>query len=118
MMNEEMYIKSRMGQENPFRVPDGYFDSFAAEMMKKLPELPEQSEQPKTGLLVRLRPWMYAAACMVVAIFTATLYFVNDTPSQEVPAAVAATSDTYVEDVADYMMADNLDIYACLASEY
>ena len=115
MMNEELYIKSRMGQGNPFRVPEGYFDNFAAEMMKNLPE---QSGQQKKSLLIRLRPWMYAAACMVVALFTATLYFVNDTPSQEVPAAVAATNDTYVEDVADYVMADNLDIYACLASEY
>ena len=111
MMNEELYIKSRMGERNPFRVPDGYFDNFAAEMMQKLPA------EPKKGLLVRMRPWMYAAACMVVAIFTATLYFFNDNPSQDVPAAVA-TTDTYVEDVADYMMADNLDIYACLASEY
>ncbi len=114
MMNEELYIKSRMGQENHFRVPEGYFDNFAAEMMKSLPK------QPRQGLLVRLRPWMMAAACMAVAIFTATLYFVNDRESQQQPAAVAATTttDTYVEDVADYMMADNLDIYACLASEY
>ncbi len=111
MKNEELYIKSRMGERNPFRVPDGYFDNFAAEMMQKLPA------EPKRGLQVRMRPWMYAAACMVVAIFTATLYFVNDNPGQDVPAAVA-TTDTYVEDVADYMMADNLDIYACLASEY
>lgn len=118
MMNEELYIKSRMGQGNPFRVPDGYFDNFAAEMMQKLPELPAEEKQPKRGLLVRMRPWMYAAACMVVALFTATLYFVNDNPRQEAPAAVAATQDTYVEDVADYVMADNLDIYNLLASEY
>ena len=116
MTNEELYLKSRVGDKNPFRVPEGYFDSFAAEMMQKLPE---QAEQPRQGLLVRMRPWMYAAACMVVAIFTATLYFVNDKSTvQQVPAAVATTNDTYVEDVADYVMVDNLDIYNLLASEY
>ena len=111
-MNEEKYLEERLAKHNPFQVPEGYFNSFAEQVMNQLPERQQEARR------VLLRPWMYAAACMVVAIFTATLYFVNDTPSQEVPAAVAATSDTYVEDVADYMMADNLDIYACLASEY
>lgn len=112
MMNEELYLKSRIGDRNPFRVPEGYFDNFAAEMMQKLPE------QPKQSLIVRLRPWMYAAACLVAVVFSATLYFsAPDSASQEV-VATATPTDTYVEDVADYVMADNIDIYACLASDY
>jgi hypothetical protein len=116
MMNEELYIKSRIGNKNPFCVPDGYFDSLTAEVMQKLPE-----QQPqKKGLILRLRPWMYAAACTVAILFTATLYFLApDSVNQPQVAAVApATTDSYVEDMADYVMADNIDIYACLASEY
>ena len=52
MKNEELYIKSRMGNTNPFVVPDGYFDNLAAEVMNKLPE------QPHRGLLLKMRPWM------------------------------------------------------------
>ena len=30
MTNEEKYLKERVGQENPFRTPEGYFDQFTA----------------------------------------------------------------------------------------
>ena len=85
MMNEELYLKSRMGNENPFRVPEGYFDNFAAEMMRNLPEQPQQSK------FVRLRPFMYAAACLVVAILTATIYFF---PHDNVEQNIAAVTPT------------------------
>ena len=45
MMNEELYIKSRMGDKNPFRVPEGYFDNFAADLMQKLPRKGEAREK-------------------------------------------------------------------------
>ena len=112
MMNEELYIKNRLGDRNPFRVPEGYFDSLTAEVMKNLPE------QPKQSILVRFRPWRYSAACPVAVVFTATLYLLTPDSSDQMMAADATTTDTYVEDVADYMMADNNDIYALLASEY
>ena len=113
-MNEELYIKSRMGDKNPFRVPDGYFDNLAAEVMKQVPD-----QQPAQSRQVRLRPWLYAAACLLVAVLTATLYLFQPDPApQHVAVATSAPSDTYVEDVADYVMADNIDIYACLASDY
>jgi len=124
MMNEEQYIKSRLGEKNPFRVPDGYFDSFATELMQKLPKQTQseqiQPEKQKPSRLVTLRPWLYAAACLFVALFTATIFFVApDDSSQQVAATTTtATDDTYVDDAADYLMADNIDIYACLASEY
>ena len=108
MMNEEQYIKSRMSGKNPFQVPEGYFDRLTAEVMQQLPE------QPKRSLMVKLRPWMYAAACVVAALFTATVYFYPSDSQQQV---VAATADSYIDDAADYMMADNLDIYACLTTE-
>ena len=112
MMNEELYIKNRLGDRNPFRVPEGYFDSLTAEVMEKLPE------EPRKGILVRLRPWMYAAACLVAVLFTATLYLMSPEASGQMATAETTTTDTYVEDVADYVMADNNDIYACLAGDY
>ena len=99
-----------MNGKNPFRVPEGYFDKLTAEVMQQLPE------QPKHSLTVRLRPWMYAAACIVAVVFTATIYFYPH-DSQQPTAATASTptTDSYVDDVADYVMADNIDIYVCLA---
>ena len=110
MMNEEQYIKSRMGGKNPFQVPEGYFDSLTTKVMQRLPE------QPKRSLTVRLRPWMYAAACVVAVLFTTIVYFYPSADTQQQMAT--AIIDSYIDDAADYMMADNLDIYACLTTEY
>lgn len=108
-MNEEQYIKSRMGGKNPFQVPEGYFDRLTAKVMQQLPE------QPKRSLMARLRPWMYAAACVVTVLFTATVYFYStDNQQQTVATAGITTADSYIDDIADYVMADNNDIYACL----
>ena len=108
MMNEEQYIKSRMDGRNPFQVPEGYFDRLTAEVMQKLPE------QPKRSLTTRLRPWMYAAACVVAVLFTATVYFFTPDRQQTTTIASTMNTDSYLDDVADYVMADNIAIYACL----
>ena len=115
MKNEELYIKSRMGQHNPFIVPDGFFDNLTAQVMKQLPE-----EQPRRGLLVSIRQWMYAAACLVAVLFSATVYLMSPESSTQSPVASTSltASDSYIDEAADYVMADNIDIYACLASDY
>ena len=115
MMKEELYIRSRMGDKNPFRVPEGYFDSFAAGIMEKLPE---QEKPVRKSLIIRLGPLMYAAACLMVAIFTVAVYFSDSDAASPEVATVTTPTESYVDDAADYLMADNMDIYACLASEY
>ena len=40
MTNEEKFIIESLGKENPFRVPEGYFDHFAEQFMNELPEAP------------------------------------------------------------------------------
>lgn len=139
MINEEQYIHERLGRKNPFRVPEGYFDSLTAEVMSRLPEQDsraetgaavqsgqsqKQPEQARQSRLVSIRPWLYAAACLFVALFTAAVYFAApDAGSQQMAVATTTTTtvttqENYVDEVADYVMADNMDIYACLASEY
>ena len=39
-MNEEQRIMDKFGNKYPGRVPDGYFESFAAGMTESLPEFP------------------------------------------------------------------------------
>jgi hypothetical protein len=57
---------------------------------------------------------MYAAACLVVAIFCTAFYFSRihtDAPEM----SQMAVSESYMDEAADYAMIDNTDIYACLA---
>ena len=116
MMNEEEYIRMKMDvRKNPFRVPEGYFDSFADTLMQQLPE-----KRAKARVLP-LRRLMYAAACMLVGVVSAVVWF-NQTPSttaeQQASSVSVATVDTYLDEAADYVMVDNQDIYACLSSDY
>lgn len=106
-MNEEKYLEERLAKRNPFRVPKGYFDSFAEHVIKQLP--PQQKAKHVT-----FRPWMYAAACLVVAVFSVAIYFAHvSTNSSEMPQM--AVTESYMDEAADYAMIDNTDIYACLA---
>ena len=35
-MNEEQYLIEKVGKENPFRVPEGYFDTLASQVMSRI----------------------------------------------------------------------------------
>ena len=124
MTNEELYLKSRITNENPFRVPEGYFDRLTADVMARLPE--RQSENPvenKPALRVQLRrSWLAAASVAVVALVGTLVYFNRlnpaDTADKQVAAMSAPVSDSYIDEAADYLMMDHQDIYACLTSDY
>ncbi len=122
---EEQYLKGKVGKSNPFRVPDGYFDDFASRIMESLPEqeVPVAEVRPLRPRHA-LRVFLYAAACLCVAVFGAAIYFgkVSVATPDGSPTAVAqqspsASSDSYVDAVADYAMMDNTDIYAYLSGE-
>ncbi|MDR0743342.1 MAG: hypothetical protein LBF05_03170 [Tannerella sp.] len=54
-------------ERNPFRVPEGYFESFTENMMNRLPEKP--IEEPKVIFIYdRVKPWLYMAAAFVGVI--------------------------------------------------
>lgn len=132
MMKEERYIGSRMGGGNPFRVPDGYFEDFASQIMDKLPEreVCADGDARVVSMNRRRRPVLrhilYAAACLCVAVFGVTAYLSKVAPAEErtqggdVVAShyhKAADTDSYEDDFADYAMLDNADIYAYLSGE-
>lgn len=62
-MKEEDKIHQILGTENPFRVPDGYFDHFASELMSQLPEKKTASQISREPTRwERIKPWLYMAA--------------------------------------------------------
>lgn len=112
MKNEEEYIKEKMGRQNPFTVPDGYFESFSAKMMERLPE--------KQAKVRPLRRWYYAAACACIALFGASVFLMQADGDEAVVASATEHEmydASYVDEAVDYAMVDNQDIYACLVNE-
>ncbi|MDR1224483.1 MAG: hypothetical protein LBL07_16620 [Tannerella sp.] len=54
----------KLKDRSPFRVPDGYFESFTENMMSRLPEKP--AEEPEViSIYDRVKPWLYMAAAFV-----------------------------------------------------
>ena len=115
-MEEEKYISDKLGRRNPFTVPEGYFEHLTAQVMDKLPE---RRQKART---VWMRPVWWAAAA-VCALFVSTAAWLAwpqaSDPSQGPMAEVVVQQqpdDAFFDEAADYMMLDNQDIYACLAS--
>lgn len=130
-MNEERYIRSRMGDTNPFKVPEGYFDHLANAVMQKLPEREtpvgdQAQDKPAQRVTLsvyrRLRPYIYLAACLVVAVFTMAVFFNDDadkSPMSTMTSHHVAATESFDDDdeIVDYTMVDNYDIYACLTND-
>ena len=120
-MNEEEYLRSRMGTKNPFTVPEGYFEQLTAQVMDRLPE----KKPAKVAIMKRLRPWLYAAACVCVGVFVAAVAFnqqTEDLQGQQQMANMGQEnvnyySDSYIDEAADYAMIDSQEIYSYLLAD-
>ncbi len=127
MIKEEQILKERFGTENHFSVPDNYFDTFADRLMQQLPE--QEVPVVRISLWHRLPLRKIAAVVGVVACMaTGTLYIAERTASSHAPHAQvahvenheegdeAATSTEYgtIDEMFDYTMTDNQEIYASL----
>ncbi len=120
MTDEERIIQENMGSQNPFRVPEGYFDRFAEQLMEQLPERQAEVVPMRTTRLKKLRPVLLAAACLCIAIFSVTMYLNHSKQQTTTEPAVATVTTTtvdeeFMDEAADYAMLDNADIYACLS---
>ena len=121
MTNEEEYLRSRMGTKNPFTVPEGYFEQLTAQVMDRLPE----KKPAKVAVMKRLRPWLYAAACVCVGVFVAAVAFnqqTEDLQGQQQMANMGQEnvnyySDSYIDEAADYAMIDSQEIYSYLLAD-
>ena len=96
-------IFEKAGKQNPFRVPEGYFENFTESLNARLP----QAKAPKARVVsLRTRLWRYAAAVIVVMGMGTALYF--STPEPE--TWMADADEEYYNDELDYIMLDNMEI--------
>lgn len=128
MMKEEKILSDKFGKENHFSVPEGYFDSFADKLMEQLPE-PEARviEMYAESWLHRLPMRKIAAAVGVVVVLgSGSLFFAHQQSlSHASMAKVEVGHQTHTvgseygtfDEMADYTMMDNQDIYASLVAE-
>lgn len=121
-MKEEDKLRKELGMENPFRVPEDYFEGFTSQLMSRLPEK-EKSDVFRTPTTwEKIRPWVYMAAMFVgAALIIRVASSRVDVPVHE-QSVLADDTDMEIEmeyiDVAiDNSMLDDYSLYVYLTDE-
>lgn len=116
-MKEEDKIRKKIGAENPFRVPDGYFDNLTSEVMSRLPEKEKNAiAQREPTRWERVRPWLYMAA-----MFIGAALIIRVASSDRTPAADSVVADEtevqmeYINMAVENSMMDDYSLYVFLA---
>ena len=111
-------------EQNPFKVPEGYFDTLNTRIMDKVAKQAsaQKDEKPVKVKKVHMHVlrWAAACACVLVIGVSAVLFTFKDTDTLEAPATAqqsSFTSDDAFNQAADYTMLDNHDMYQMLAEE-
>ena len=120
-----MNFNSENINDNPFSVPEGYFDNLAQRMIDNLPahEVRMIPTEEKKKSRNRLFQWARygAAAAVVAAVCMAGMHFINNEPTAQTQVAASTTAsystDENIDAMADYIMADDQDLYAYISGE-
>lgn len=120
-----MNFNSENINENPFSVPEGYFDNLAQRMIDNLPahEVRMIPTEEKKKSRNRLFQWARygAAAAVVAALCMAGMHFINNEPTAKTQVAASTmasySTDENIDAMADYIMADDQDLYAYISGE-
>ncbi|MFT5749878.1 MAG: hypothetical protein ACI93S_001151 [Ancylomarina sp.] len=68
-----------MKKDNPFKVPENYFDKLGVQIQNKIKQEEGQFEQveEKIPLIIQLKPYMWMAASIFVLVFAARIILSN-----------------------------------------
>ncbi|ADV43525.1 hypothetical protein [Bacteroides helcogenes] len=116
-MKDEDNILKKVGTENPFRIPDGYFEGLASEVMNRLPEKEKPTVLKKeSAMWAKVRPWLYMTAMFIGAALIIRMASSNRTPAVN----RVANDDTdmeveYINTALDNSMMDDYSLYVYLA---
>lgn len=111
------------GKENPFSVPEGYFEHFTQQLMEKLPQKEISSDIPHynhTTTWQRIKPWFYMAA-MFCGIIAGARYIIGPTVHQAHITSRTASEysersydEEYLEDALMNSHMDDYSVYCYL----
>ena len=98
-MNKNINTLEEIGNKNPFKVPEGYFEGLSDRIMSQLPERVTESSK-KISLWTRVQPWVYMAAMFCGIALMINL--VNRSPRQSASQGLNLMSSADIEDFYQY----------------
>ena len=118
-MKEENELLKLVGKENPFKVPEDYFDDFTTQLMDKLPENPETIENRPVTKWVKMKPYVYMAAMFIGAVLMVkAIHLVEvdrSAKSQKSVVSTELTQDKYIDETVDASRLDGYQLYSFLS---
>lgn len=128
-MKEETDLKQKIGKDNPFKVPEGYFENLTGQIMDKLPEIDNTKEEKEISLWEKIKPWVYMTAMfcgmmfgLKVMIGDKALESQNGTEDISIASSDNAAQeddsdiipDEYIDPIVDQVMMDDYTLYMYL----
>lgn len=118
-MKEEDYILRKVGTENSFRVPEGYFEGLTSDIMNKLPEKEKPAfVQKELTMWDKVKPWLYMAAMFAGAALIIRVASADRQPASNADYVAAEETDKemqYINEVVDNSMLDDYSLYVYLS---
>lgn len=119
-MKEDTELKKKIGKENPFKVPEGYFENIVPEIMKQLPEA-EAQESVEITMWERVKPWVYMVAMFCGLMFGLRVMMMDKPVNKEINTdnvsmtdSLEGIPDEYIDPILDQAMMDDYTLYMYL----
>lgn len=122
LMKEEDKLLKKIGTENPFRVPEGYFEGFTSDLMSRLPEKEKTDVHREPTTWEKVRPWLYMAAMFIGAALIIRVASPGETVSngqqqQQIAADESDIEMEYIRTAIENTMMDEYSLYVYLSDE-
>lgn len=122
LMKEEDKLLKKIGTENPFRVPEGYFEGFTSDLMSHLPEKEKTDVHREPTTWEKVRPWLYMAAMFIGAALIIRVASPGETVSngqqqQQIAADESDIEMEYIRTAIENTMMDDYSLYVYLSDE-
>ena len=121
-MKEEDKLLKKIGTENPFRVPEGYFEGFTSDLMSRIPEKEKTDVHREPTTWEKVRPWLYMAAMFIGAALIIRVASPGETVSngqqqQQIAADESDIEMEYIRTAIENTMMDDYSLYVYLSDE-
>ena len=120
-MKEEDILLKKLGKEDSFKVPGGYFENLTSEVMNKLPEKEKVTlkEEP-VSTWTRLKPLLYMAAmfvgaALIIRVASSDRKSVADIDVAATEIETEVISDEMIDMALDRAMLDDYSLYVYLS---
>lgn len=122
LMKEEDKLLKKIGTENPFRVPEGYFEGFTSDLMSRLPEKEKTDVHREPTTWEKVRPWLYMAAMFIGAALIIRVASPGETVSnvqqqQQIAADESDIEMEYIRTAIENTMMNDYSLYVYLSDE-